>query len=147
MHDAPNAVSLGRLPRQIGYYALGGWTPQAIKKNANSTFRRAALAVRRAYPGQPPPHRPDCDFQSEKGLTLSENHLFNDEEYNTYACPWHHKLTAAIVSFRTAKALKSNSGSTYDIDSFRWHNSTEFEWHSQLLDLADGAGTVVLVGF
>ena len=41
---------------------------------------------------------------------LLPNHRFNDEEYNTYACPWHHNLTAAIVSFRTAKALKRNPG-------------------------------------
>jgi len=41
-----------------------------------------------------------------------------------------------VVSFRTAKALKANPGSTFEIDDFRWHNSTPFEWHSrQLLDL------------
>lgn len=75
-------------------------------------------------------------FRARDGLTLRENHTFSDEEYNTYACPWHHNLTAAIVSFRTAKALKRNPGSTFDIDTFKWHNSTPFEWHSrQLLDL------------
>ncbi|MCB1328747.1 MAG: hypothetical protein KDK28_04485, partial [Maritimibacter sp.] len=50
--------------------------------------------------------------------------------------PWHHNLTAAIVSFRTAKALKTNPGSTYDIKTFRWRNSVPLEWSSQqLLDL------------
>ena len=47
--------------------------------------------------------------------------------------PWHNNLTAAIVSFRTAKALRTNPASRFDIDTFRWHNSTEFEWHSQQL--------------
>ena len=75
-------------------------------------------------------------FRARPGLHLREDHTFDDEEYNTYACPWHNNLTAAVASFRTAKALKHNPGSTYDIRSFSWHNSTPFEWHSrQLLDL------------
>lgn len=75
-------------------------------------------------------------FKAKPGLALREDHTFNDEEYNTYACPWHHNLTAAICSFRTAKALKRNPGSSFEISTFRWHNSTPFEWHSrQLLDL------------
>ena len=75
-------------------------------------------------------------FRATAGLRLRDDHTFSDEEYNTYACPWHNNLTAAICSFRTAKALKRNPGSTFDIETFRWHNSTPFEWHSrQLLDL------------
>ncbi|MEL6700968.1 MAG: hypothetical protein AAFO58_04715, partial [Pseudomonadota bacterium] len=72
-------------------------------------------------------------FKAKKGLLLSEDHTFNDAEYNTYACPWHHNLTAAVCSFRTAKALKRNPGSTYAIDTFRWHNSVPFEWKSEQL--------------
>ncbi|KIC38369.1 hypothetical protein [Leisingera sp. ANG-M7] len=75
-------------------------------------------------------------FRAKPGLQLRLDHTFNDQEYNTYACPWHHNLTAAVCSFRTAKALKRNPGSTFDIETFRWHNSAPFEWHSrQLLDL------------
>ncbi len=75
-------------------------------------------------------------FRARKGLKLLPDHTFNEAEYNTFACPWHHNLTAAICSFRTAKALKRNPGSTFDIETFRWHNSAPFEWHSrQLLDL------------
>lgn len=75
-------------------------------------------------------------FRTAKGLKLQADHTFEDQEYNTYACPWHHNLTAAICSFRTAKALKRNPGSKFEIETFRWHNSTPFEWHSrQLLDL------------
>jgi hypothetical protein len=75
-------------------------------------------------------------FRAQPGLELREDHTFNDEEYNTYACPWHNNLTAAICSFRTAKALKSNAGSTFDINTFTWHNSVPFEWKSeQLLNL------------
>jgi hypothetical protein len=55
---------------------------------------------------------------------------------NTYACPWHHSLTAAICSFRVAKALRTNPGSRHDIADFRWHRSTQFHWSSlQLMEL------------
>ncbi|WP_196223540.1 hypothetical protein [Roseibium sp. RKSG952] len=75
-------------------------------------------------------------FKAKKGLTLLPDHTFNEPEYNTYSCPWHHNLTAAICSFRAAKALKSNAGSTFDIPSFRWRNSVPFQWNSrQLMDL------------
>jgi hypothetical protein len=75
-------------------------------------------------------------FKAKAGLELQENHTFNVEEYNTYACPWHHNLTATIGSFRTAKALKSNPGSSNFIHTFQWHNSAKFDWKSQqLMDL------------
>lgn len=75
-------------------------------------------------------------FRAGEALRLRDDHTFSDEEYNTYACPWHNNLTAAVVSFRTAKALKRNPGSSFDIHTFKWHNSARFEWHSQqLLDL------------
>ncbi len=75
-------------------------------------------------------------FKAKSGLKLSEDHTFSDPEYNTYACPWHHNITAAVCSFRTAKALKRNPGSTTSIETFRWHNSVKFKWHSQqLMDL------------
>lgn len=75
-------------------------------------------------------------FRARKGLQLRPDFTFSDEEMNTYACPWHHNLTAAVCSFRTAKALRSNPGSRFDIQTFRWHNSVPFDWHSQqLMDL------------
>lgn len=75
-------------------------------------------------------------FRTKPGLELRDDHTFSDEEYNTFACPWHNNLTAAIVSFRVAKALKRNPGSTFDVPNFRWYNSVPFQWHSQqLMDL------------
>jgi hypothetical protein len=56
--------------------------------------------------------------------------------YNTFSCPWHNNLTAAVASFRTAKALRRNPGSRDVISSFHWPQSVEFAWSSQrLLDL------------
>jgi len=75
-------------------------------------------------------------LKAKAGLKLRPDFTCSDEEMNTYACPWHHNLTAAICSFRTAKALKTNPGSRYDIASFHWRNSIPFQWQSQqLLDL------------
>lgn len=75
-------------------------------------------------------------FKAKKGLKLAANFTFNEPEMNTFACPWHNNITAAVCSFRTAKALRTNPGSRFDIQSFRWHNSIPFEWQSQqLMDL------------
>ncbi len=136
----PDAVSLedAHLDKS-GYYALARNDPD----NHNYPKERQLDffgGLRWRYEEHIPAKRRKIDrialFKSKPDLTLRDDHTFTDEEYNTYACPWHHNLTAAIVSFRTAKALKANPGSTFDIHTFKWHNSTPFEWHSrQLLDL------------
>ncbi|MEM6887280.1 MAG: hypothetical protein AAF636_03980 [Pseudomonadota bacterium] len=136
----PNAVSLdtAHLDRS-GYYALARNDPA----NGNVPRERQLDffgGLRWRFEEHVPPSRRRIDripiFRAKPGLLLTEDHRFSDEEYNTYACPWHHNLTAAICSFRTAKALKRNAGSTHNIDSFIWRNSAPFEWHSQqLLDL------------
>ena len=75
-------------------------------------------------------------FRAARGLRLAPDFTLNDEEMNTYACAWHHNLTAAVCSFRTAKALRTNPGSRSAIQTFRWRNSAPFRWHSQqLMDL------------
>jgi hypothetical protein len=75
-------------------------------------------------------------FRTKPGLQLRPDHTLTDEEYNTYACPWHNSPTAAIASFRTAKALKRNPGSRRGISTFTWPNAARFGWSSQqLLDL------------
>ena len=75
-------------------------------------------------------------FRAKPGLELRDNHTLNDEEMNTYACPWHHNLSAAIVSFRAAKALLHNPGSRNQIQDFKWAGSEPFTWTStQLLEL------------
>ncbi|MGK7653578.1 hypothetical protein ACSQ76_14500 [Roseovarius sp. B08] len=135
-----DAVSLedAHLDRS-GYYALARNDPD----NHNHPRERQLDffgGLRWRYEEHIPAERRKIDrislFRARPGLELRPDHTFNDEEYNTYACPWHHNLTAAVASFRTAKALKRNPGSTFDIHTFKWHNSAPFEWHSrQLLDL------------
>ncbi len=136
----PNAVSLedAHLDKS-GYYALARLDPE----NHNHPKERQLDffgGLRWRYEENIPAPKRKIDrislFKAKDGLRLLDNHTFSDEEYNTYACPWHNNLTASVVSFRTAKALKRNPGSTFDIHTFKWHNSARFEWHSrQLLDL------------
>lgn len=75
-------------------------------------------------------------FRATPGATLRSDHTFNVPEMNTHACPWHRNLTAAVCSFRAAKALRRNPGSRHRIADFRWHGSEPFDWRPQrLMDL------------
>ena len=136
----PNAVSLdnAHLDRS-GYYALAR---KDLENQGHPKERQLDFygGLKWRYEEHVPAHRRKIDrialFRAKPGLVLRPDDTFNDEEYNTYACPWHHNITAAVCSFRTAKALKTNPGSTDTIETFKWHNSARFEWHSrQLLDL------------
>ncbi len=136
----PNAVSLeNAMLDKSGYYALGRPDPA----NHNHPRERQLDffgGLRWRFEEHIPAARRKIDrialFRAKTGLRLRPDFTFSDEEYNTYSCPWHHNITTAVVSFRTAKALKSNPGSRYDIHEFTWHNSTKFQWNSQqLMDL------------
>lgn len=136
----PSAVSLeDAMLDKSGYYALGRPDPA----NHNHPRERQLDffgGLRWRFEEHIPAARRKIDriavFRAKPGLRLRPDFTFSDEEYNTYACPWHHNITTAVVSFRTAKALKSNPGSRYDIHDFKWHNSIKFQWHSQqLMDL------------
>lgn len=72
-------------------------------------------------------------FRASPNLHLRPDNTFTDPEYNTYACRWHNNLTAAICSFRAAKALTTNPLSSDAIDSFLWQGSERFDWRGQSL--------------
>ncbi|OYU37951.1 MAG: hypothetical protein CFE33_17950 [Pseudorhodobacter sp. PARRP1] len=136
----PNAVSLDRAHLdKSGYYALG--RPDVANHNYPKERQLDFFGgLRWRFEEHIPVPRRKIDrialFRTKPGLSLRGDFTLSDEEYNTYACPWHHNITTAIVSFRTAKALRSNAGSRFDIHDFKWHNSTPFDWHSQqLMDL------------
>lgn len=140
LHQAKSGVSIDDAwLDKTGYYALGRPDPE----NHNHPKERQLDffgGLHWRFEEHIPNSRRKIDrislFRAKKGLELRPDDTFNDEEYNTYACPWHHNVTSAIVSFRTAKALKTNPGSSFDIHNFKWHNSIKFEWHSrQLMDL------------
>ncbi|RWR46510.1 hypothetical protein EOW65_13965 [Sinirhodobacter ferrireducens] len=135
----PNAVNLGTaMLDRAGYYALARKDPVTGQPRERQLDFFGGLRWR--FEEHVPVTRRKIDrialFRTRPGLELRRDNTFNDEEYNTYSCPWHHNMTAAIASFRVAKALKFNPGSTYDIADFRWYNSVPFAWHSQqLMDL------------
>lgn len=135
----PDAVSIeDAMLDRSGYYALGRLDPESNVPHERQLDFFGGLRWR--FEEHIPLERRKIDriglFRAKPGLTLRLNHTFNEEEYNTYACPWHNNITATIVSFRTAKALRSNPGSKFDIHNFQWRNSTSFKWHSQqLMDL------------
>jgi hypothetical protein len=75
-------------------------------------------------------------LRAKPGLKLLPDFTLTDEEMNTHSCRWHNNLTAAVCSFRTAKALRTNPGSRHAIQGFRWPNSVKFDWRGQqLMDL------------
>lgn len=136
----PNAVSLedAHLDKS-GYYALGRPDP------ANNNYPKERQldffgGLRWRFEEHVPWERRKIDriclFKTKPGLKLLPDFTLSDEEMNTYACPWHNNLTTALASFRTAKALRLNPGSRYEIHDFKWRNTVPFEWHSQqLMDL------------
>jgi hypothetical protein len=140
LHSSPDAVSVdGAHLDAAGYYARGredprnGWRPKDRQLDIHG-------GLRWRFEDHVPHERRRIDrvalFQARRGLRLGADHLLNDEEMNTIACPWHHNLTAAVCSFRAAKALRANPGSRAEIDSFMWRNSVPFDWSpQQLLDL------------
>lgn len=72
-------------------------------------------------------------FRAASGLKLLPDHRLNDEEANTYACPWHNNLTAAICSYRASKALQLNPGSRAAVTDMRWAQSVPFDWSPEQL--------------
>ena len=144
-----NAVSLedAHLDRS-GYYALArkdeakNWAP---KERQLDFFG----GLRWRFEEHVPWTRRKIDrigiFRARKGVKLLADFTFSDAEMNTYACPWHNNLTAAVCSFRTAKALRTNPGSRFDIQNFRWQlDAVRMAQSAVDGSGADGAGPVVL---
>lgn len=132
---APDAVSSADAHfDQTGYYALAH-----TDRSGHVLERQMAVygGLRWRFEEHVPYQRRRIDrpslFRATPGLELLPDHRFNIPEYNTIFCPWHNNITAAVCSFRTAKALKSNPGSGQNITSFQWQNSVRFDWRSQQL--------------
>lgn len=134
----PDAVSLAEaMLDKKGYYALARHA-----RDGTALARQFDIfgGIRWRFEQHIPWERRRIDrislFRAQKGLHLRPDHSFSIEEYNTIACPWHHNITAAVASFRTAKALRTNPGSKWSIPNFTWDGSERFLWSSrQLMDL------------
>ena len=122
---------------KTGYYALA-----LTDAEGNALDRQLEIAggLRWRFEEHIPKLRRRTDrvsfFRAQPGLQMLPDRSFNVPEYNTYASAWHNNLTAAVPSFRTAKALRRNPGSRDAINTFYWPQSQAFDWTStQLLDL------------
>ncbi|MEM8849533.1 MAG: hypothetical protein AAGE03_05800 [Pseudomonadota bacterium] len=123
---------------ETGYYALKRWDEAAGADLDRQMDFFGGLRWR--FEEHVPWERRRIDraalFRAKKGLRLLPGHLLSEPEMNTYACPWHHSMTACIASFRAAKALATNPGSRAVIPGFKWEGSIPFEWRAQqLMDL------------
>lgn len=140
LDTAPNAVSISDVwLDRSGYYALARKDPanQWQPKERQLDFFGG---LRWRFEEHIPFGKRRIDrislFKAKPGVTLLPDFTLSEPEMNTYSCQWHHNLTAAVCSFRTAKALRTNPGSRHAIPTFRWPNSVPFTWHSQqLMDL------------
>lgn len=140
------AADLARTPSAVcretamfdgaGYYALDRPDPDHPGQVLDRQ-RDLYGGLRWRFEEHIPPDRRRIDrialFRAAPGLEMRPDFTFNLAEYNTWRCPWHHNLTAAVCSFRTAKALKANPASTFAIPGFRWHRSVPFDWRAQHL--------------
>ncbi len=123
---------------EAGYFALARWDAEAAAPLDRQLDFFGGLRWR--FEEHVPWERRRIDrialFRARKGLTLLGDHTLSDPEMNTYACPWHHSMTACVASFRAAKALATNPGSRAAIRGFRWDGSIRFDWRAQqLMDL------------
>lgn len=121
---------------RIGYYTLARLDRDGRGRERQMDFHGG---LRWRFEELLPPERLRIDrvalFRAAKGLTLLADHRFDVEEYNTFSCPWHNNLTAAVASFRVAKALARNPRSRAKVDRFAWPGSEPFQWSSrQLMD-------------
>ncbi|MGA0613663.1 glycosyltransferase family 2 protein [Paracoccus sp. KR1-242] len=135
LHRFPDAVSINEaMFDRSGYFALGRADRDGKQLDRQLDFHGG---LRWRFEEHIPADRRRIDrislFRSQPGLRLLSDHRFNVAEYNTYSCPWHHNLTAAVASFRVAKALARNPGSRQQIETFAWRNSQPFRWQSQQL--------------
>lgn len=138
LHEKPDAIDLENVYLdKSGYYALARKDAWNNDLDHQMDFYGG---LRWRFEEHVPAKKRRIDrvsiFKSKPDLKMNPDFTFNDAVYNTYSCPWHHNVSANICSYRTAKALKRNPGSTFDIHTFWWHNSVKFDWNSQqLMDL------------
>lgn len=131
---APDGVSReGAMLDRSGYYASQRFRDGVALERQMDIFG----GLRRRFEEHVPWARRRIDrvalFRAAKGVRMRADLTLSEEEMNTIACPWHNNLTAAVVSFRAAKALRSNPGSKWAIRDFRWSGSVPFGWSSREL--------------
>lgn len=75
-------------------------------------------------------------LRAERGVHLGRDMIFEDPEYASVSCPWHHNLTAAMMTLRRTYRLVAHPNFHTVRRKLDWAGTTEFDWtSSQLLEL------------
>lgn len=75
-------------------------------------------------------------YVAQPDLTVDAEFRFSEAGMNALSCPWHRNPTAAILSFRTVRALLRNPTSARAIEGFVWEGTQSCTWRSdQLMQL------------
>ncbi|MEM9059593.1 MAG: hypothetical protein AAGD13_03950 [Pseudomonadota bacterium] len=75
-------------------------------------------------------------FKAEKGVWMDRKYLFEDAEYASVQCKWHHNPTAAVMSLRRTRRILAHPEFHRVRGNLLWEGSEKFDWTSrQLLEL------------
>lgn len=75
-------------------------------------------------------------LKPEDGVHIGRDLIFEEPAYASFATPWHHSPTAAMMTLRRAWRILAHPHFNQVRKSLHWHGSTRFEWSSgQLLEL------------
>ena len=72
-------------------------------------------------------------FRATKGVWLDRKYLFEDVEYASVSCKWHHNPTAAMMSLRRARRIMAHPRFHEVRGKLIWSGSEPFAWNSQQL--------------
>lgn len=129
----PGAAALapgGALLDAMGWFAEERW--EGGLRLERQPVIRGGLALR-AEEHVPEPVRDrgrPLLFRADPGVAVSADLRLSDPELNTVNCPWHRNVTAALASFRIAKALRRNPDSAAMTGGLAWAGSAPFGWSS-----------------
>ncbi|MEM7211411.1 MAG: hypothetical protein AAF479_05850 [Pseudomonadota bacterium] len=75
-------------------------------------------------------------FRAQRGTWLDRNYLFDDPEYGSVQCKWHHNPTAAVMTLRRARRIMAHPQIHELRGKLMWQGTQRFDWTSrQLLEL------------
>ena len=72
-------------------------------------------------------------FRAQKGIYLNAAMVFDDLDYASVSCPWHHSPTGAVMSFRRTRRIMAHQNFGPLRSKLQWDGSRAFAWSSRQL--------------
>lgn len=72
-------------------------------------------------------------FRATKGVWMDRKYLFEDPEYASVQCKWHHNPTAAMMTLRRARKIAAHPNFHEVRGKLVWAGTQRFDWTSQQL--------------